>query len=86
MRENNDSIGYLDINALKENLFIEIQTLSKDKLDHTCVEKDFMVISYFLGNDFLPQVFSSDIQELSKILKMYADIITTQKKRIIDQD
>lgn len=84
MRENGPSLGYLDISKLKEKLFYEIQSLSKNQLDNKCVEKDFMVISYFLGNDFLPQVFSSDVQDLSKVLNIYSEIVDKEKKYLVD--
>jgi 5'-3' exonuclease len=83
MRENDPSIGYLDISSLKEKLFLEIQSLAKNILEQKCVEKDFMVISYFLGNDFLPQVFSCDVMDLSKLLSIYANIIDSEKKYLV---
>jgi 5'-3' exonuclease len=83
MREG-DNIGYLDITALKDNLFVEVQALCKTQLVKDNVEKDFMVISYFLGNDFLPQVFSSDVHDLGKILTIYSELIDTHNKYIVD--
>lgn len=83
MRENEDSIGYLDISALKGNLYREIQALSKIQLEQTSVEKDFMVISYFLGNDFLPQVFSLDINDLSHLLDKYSQVVNIKKRYIV---
>jgi 5'-3' exonuclease len=83
MREG-DSIGYLDITALKEKLFLEVQSLCKSKLIPQNVEKDFMVISYFLGNDFLPQVFSSDVYDLGKFLSIYSELIDIHNKYLVD--
>jgi len=85
MRENGPSLGYLDIDRLKEKLFLEIQSLSKYQFESKCVEKDFMVISYFLGNDFLPQVFSSDVQDLSKVLQVYSQLIDKEKRYLVDK-
>jgi 5'-3' exonuclease len=84
MRENGPSLGYLDIDRLKEKLFLEIQSLSKYQFESKCVEKDFMVISYFLGNDFLPQVFSSDVQDLSKVLQIYSQLVDKENKYLVD--
>jgi 5'-3' exonuclease len=83
MREGEDSIGYLDISALKSNLFLEIQALSKIKLERLNVEKDFMVISYFLGNDFLPQVFSLDVYDLSHLLERYSQVVNIHKRYLV---
>lgn len=83
MREDEDSIGYLDISALKGNLYREIQALSKIQLESLNVEKDFMVISYFLGNDFLPQVFSLDIYDLSHILIKYSEVVNIKKRYLV---
>jgi len=89
MRENGKSgskeeIGYLDITMLKQKLFIEVQNLTKFPLEPSSVEKDFMVISYFLGNDFLPQVFSCDVMDLSKVLTIYAGILEKGKRYLVE--
>ena len=83
MREGEDTIGYLDISALKSNLFLEIQAISKIKLEQPSVEKDFMVISYFLGNDFLPQVFSLDVYDLSHLLEKYSRVVNNKKRYLV---
>jgi 5'-3' exonuclease len=85
MRENGSGpIGYLDVSSLKEKLFVEVQALTKASLTPRRVEKDFMVISYFLGNDFLPQIFSSEVNDLSKLLNIYAEVIDKNIKYLVD--
>ena len=78
------TLGYLDVSSLKEKLFVEIQALTRATLTPERVEKDFMVISYFLGNDFLPQIFSSEVNDLSKLLNIYAEIIDKHSSYLVD--
>lgn len=83
LREMKDTIGYLNITELKNKLFLEIQSLSRTALKQSSVEKDFMVLSYFLGNDFLPTVFSLDINDLDIVIKTYTSVVETEKKYLV---
>ena len=47
------------------------------------IEKDFMVLSYFVGNDFLPGVFSTDVQQFDNILAAYIDTLNTENKNLV---
>lgn len=83
MREQGDTLGYLDITALKNGLFNELQNKSKLQLIQENVEKDFMVLSYFVGNDFLPCVFSLDTQQIDKLLNAYIEVVNEEKKYLV---
>jgi 5'-3' exonuclease len=83
MREQGELIGYLNVDLLKNSLFLEIQSLCKTQLVPKHIEKDFLVLSYFLGNDFLPQVFSFDILELDTLLKTYSSILDKEKRYLV---
>ncbi len=83
MREQGPNLGYLNISQLKDKLFVEIQGQCKHKLEKKYVEKDFMVLSYFLGNDFLPCVFSLDVFQVDKLIQVYCEVVETEKKHLV---
>lgn len=83
MREQGHNIGYLNITELKDKLFLEIQSQCKNKLEQKYVEKDFMVLSYFLGNDFLPCVFSLDVFQIDRLIEVYCAVIDNEKKNLV---
>jgi 5'-3' exoribonuclease 2 len=83
MREQSDSLGFLNVTQLKNKLFTEIQARCKHALLQKDVEKDFMVLSYFLGNDFLPAIFSLHIDQNDEIIKAYCEVVDRERKNLV---
>jgi 5'-3' exonuclease len=84
MREQGESVGFLNVSQLKNKLFTEIQSRCKHRLSQKDVEKDFMVLSYFLGNDFLPAIFSLHIDQNDEIIKIYCDVVDKEKRSLVN--
>lgn len=82
-----EELNYLHIDILREKLYEEI----KNKLDYDIdiniydIVNDFIFISYFIGNDFLPHIPSLDIKKsgLDIILSEYIKMINKKKKNLI---
>jgi 5'-3' exonuclease len=83
MREQDESLGYLNISMLKDNLFLEMQKKCTIPLDQRLIEKDFMVLSYFIGNDFLPCIFSADVFQIDSILDLYIEVLQEERKNLV---
>ncbi len=83
MREQQSSLGYLNISELKNKLYVEIQAQCKNQFNQKHIEKDFMVLSYFLGNDFLPNIFSLDTFQIDQLIKTYCETIDNEKKNLV---
>ncbi len=83
MREQGESLGFLNVSGLKEKMFVEIQNRCKHPLVPKEVEKDFMVLSFFLGNDFLPAIFSLHIDQNDELIKTYCEVIQKEKKSLV---
>ena len=83
MREQGYNLGYLNISQLKDKLFLEIQGQCKVPLNQKQVEKDFMVLSYFLGNDFLPCIFSLDVFQIDQLIRIYCEVLESEKKNLV---
>lgn len=85
LREQHDLIGYLSVRELTHSLYTEIneKITTNFVVDINLVEKDFMVLSYFVGNDFLPGIFSTDVHQIDDIIQAYTDILNGEKKHLV---
>ena len=72
-----DSYVYLSIGALKNSIFESIN--ENDRFDKERLIKDYVFISFFIGNDFIPQLPSLKIRN-----KGYNIIIETYKSVFLE--
>jgi 5'-3' exonuclease len=79
---------YVSIDIMKNNIFNTFSAFdSKDiKLNKENIIKDFIFICYFLGNDFLPHILSTDIHNngLDIMIKNYMKTLLVKHEYIID--
>lgn len=78
-----DELNYLDIDKLREKLYNEIKSKIDIEINIYNIINDFIFISYFIGNDFLPHIPSLDIKKngLDIILSEYIKIINLDKNK-----
>lgn len=73
-----EELNYLSIDLLRERLYDEILSkINKIKPKKENIVNDFIFISYFMGNDFLPHIPSIDIKKkgLDILLECYYNTI-----------
>jgi 5'-3' exonuclease len=87
----NDSIEvfkYVSIDIMKDNIFNTFNEYNKSeiKLNKDKIIKDFIFICYFLGNDFLPHILSTDIHNngIDNMIKNYMKTFLLKYEYIIN--
>jgi 5'-3' exonuclease len=72
-----EELNYVDINNLRENLYCEITSKIDIEPEINNIINDFIFISYFMGNDFLPHIPSINIKQngLDILLEAYVDTL-----------
>lgn len=80
-----EGFNYVSINRLKK---IIVEIFNRDDLDEKRVVLDFILICFFLGNDFIPHLPSTDIYHhgMDIIIKEYIEILDETKKYIYKEN
>lgn len=88
MRETEDYFTIFDINRFEKILIDDIQERIKNKLDKKRIIYDFVVMSFFLGNDFLPNLPMLKIKEngVNILLKTYTRMMNKGVLHIVNED
>jgi len=73
--KSNKKFLMVDIDLLKNGIFEDIQSKSKKKLELMHVINDYIMLGFFLGNDFLPNIPSLTLSPIHPKLENGLDII-----------
>tara|TARA_B110000208_G_C11758372_1_gene425981 strand:+ start:391 stop:1920 length:1530 start_codon:yes stop_codon:yes gene_type:complete len=90
-RDNLNEDSFLDISILKQSIVSDLK-LNLDRhivVDGFRLIKDYIIICFLLGNDFLPKINSLDIisnNGLNIIEVTYINILNKKKAHLIDND
>lgn len=87
--ENNEELWLLNINNLGNKIIYELtndSTITCEKEQYTNIIKDYIFLSFFLGNDFIPGHISLNLRTggFDKILNGYKETLLFRKKYIIE--
>ena len=89
-RDNNSKESYLNIDILKSHIVYDLKKKIIFNIENDCnIIKDYILICFLLGNDFVPKITSLDIisnNGLNLIEETYLNILNKQQKFLIDNN
>lgn len=93
---NSDDLLYLDVELFKDKLFEHITTKILEnqeesqiiELNRENIIKDYIVLCFLIGNDFLPSIVGIDISNdsINDILAIYIDIFKIRQKYLVEDN
>lgn len=88
--KNNIHFNYVDIDQTKVtiNMLINDRIGKNDRIVDKNYVNDFIIICYFLGNDFIPHLPSFDIKKdgMDIVLNAYSDMMLYTNEHLIDEN
>lgn len=88
-RDNNDDETYLNIDILKKAIITDLSMEINNTIDESRLIKDYVMICFLLGNDFLPRINSLDIisnNGLALVESHYTTVFNEEKNYMINDN
>jgi len=75
----------IDMDALKDGIYEDIQSKCENLIEKDCVIKDYIFLGFLLGNDFLPNIPSLSLTTIHPKLENGLDILLTIYPKFVDE-